>query len=162
MTFYVTDQNRVVFALFLFGIFCGFMRDIITVKRKVIGTVIFTEIPEDIIYCALMTFLYFMVIFVTNYGYVRWYEFASLSAGFALYRLTLSGIVVRMLSFVLEKLLKITGAVLKFVLSPMVFLARLLKKRIFIVVAFCSEKEMRRRSEAVLKRHLKKAENGFC
>ena len=100
MTFYVTNQNTVVLVLTLLGAVSGVIRDIVKVKRRFARTGKILEFAEDFICCIILTFVYHMAVFVTNYGYVRWYEFACLVVGFALYRITISSLVVKALSFV--------------------------------------------------------------
>ncbi|MBR3994354.1 MAG: spore cortex biosynthesis protein YabQ [Clostridia bacterium] len=161
MTFYVTNQNTVVFVLVLFGIFCGFVRDIITVKRRFIRTGAILSFFEDLIYCLIFTVLYHITVFVTNYGYVRWYEFASLFAGFSLYRFTISKAVITVLCALIGFITKI----IRILLKPVMTLVKIIYKKatalLCVILRFCYKKRVVAYSKRMCRKHIRLAQGGF-
>ena len=165
MSFYVTNQNIVVIVLFLFGTVCGLFRDLITVKRYFVRTTSIVAFFEDLLYCLVLTIIYHITVFVTNYGYVRWYEFASLFAGFATYRVTLSKIVLFVFQTVISAISGFVIKVLGILLRPIYRLLNLMWKRIeklgLKAGRYYNRKIMIIRSKRVQRKYLKLSQNGF-
>ena len=161
MTFYVTNQNTVVFVLVLFGIVCGFVRDIITVKRRFIPAGAVLSFFEDLVYCLVFTLLYHITVFVTNYGYVRWYEFASLFAGFLLYRFTLSRAVITLFCAVIAFIIKIFGVLLMPVLRLSKIVYKNARRFVCIYLSFYYRKKLFACSKRMCTKHLGFARDEF-
>lgn len=124
MTFYVTDQNFVVLSLIILGIISGFVWDIFRCIGQFFKIGYVLSNITDFLLCILFAFAYQITVFVTNYGYVRWYEFAGAFLGIMLYRLALSKIVTTVLMSVISICSGIIGKVISAVLHPFVKLAR--------------------------------------
>ena len=112
MTFYVTNQNFVILSLFLFGIALGVLYDAFSVKRIFIRTPQILLVIEDLIFSLLALISFLMIIFITNYGYVRWYEFFSLFCGFFIYKIFLSYFLVKASLFIIRFVIRVIGIVL--------------------------------------------------
>lgn len=161
MTFYVTNQNTVVLVLTLLGAVSGIIRDIVKVKRRFVRTGKILEFFEDFICCIVLTFIYHMTVFVTNYGYVRWYEVAGLILGFGLYRITVSDIFVKVLSAFAELLHKL----IKLVAYPVVRIFKMVSSvfmRIYAKIATALLKKYTVRKSGIMeKRYIDMARVGF-
>lgn len=162
MTFYVTNQNTVVLVLMLLGAVSGLIRDIVKVKRRFVRTGKILEFLEDFICCVILTFVYHITVFVTNYGYVRWYEFAGLILGFALYRMTISNLAVRVISTVAGLLQKL----LRLLISPIVSAFKVAAAafiRVYMKLTMVLRKKyIAKKSERMKKMYLDMARNGFA
>ncbi len=165
MTFYVTDQNRVVLVLILLGALFGFLRDIIKIKRYFIKTGSILRNAEDIVYCIVFAFVYHITVFVTNYGYVRWYEFAGTVLGFMLYRMTLSVPVIGIMKKVLSLVFGLVRRILLVVLSPVLFVfkivAGIVKKYLLRFGGVLYKRVVKILSEIAASKQLKAARKGF-
>lgn len=112
MTFYVTNQNFVILCLFLLGFALGVLFDAFSVKRIFIRTPQILLVAEDLIFSLLALIFFLITIFITNYGYVRWYEFLSLLCGFLLYKFFISYFVISASVFIIRLILRVAGIIL--------------------------------------------------
>ena len=161
MTFYVTDQNTVVIVLLLFGAFCGVLRDIIIAKRRVFHAGVVIAFFEDLIFCILLTAVYHMIVFVTNYGYVRWYEFVSVFAGFLLYRISFGKIFGELFYRILLLMKRIIMIILKPFAVVIVRVEAFSARLVGFIVSRLYDKRTEIKSAVLMKRQLVLAGKGF-
>lgn len=161
MTFYVTDQNTVVFAFAVFGAIAGVLRDITVVKRQIMPTGAILRFIEDILYCMLLTALYHVLAFVVNYGYVRWYEFASAFIGFLLYRKIFGSVLRKLLYNFASAVIKMFGLVLKPLVSVLVKMSALINTCSAGVRIYIYGKRLSLKSVVICRKSLAAAKNGF-
>ena len=155
MTFYVTDQNIVVLSLFLLGAALGLCYDLLRLKRQFLRPSAFMGSLGDLLFWLIVTALFILTIHITNYGYVRWYEFVAAGAGFLLYRAALSSLVLKALRFVVICILR----TVRFLLNPVRSLLRCLKNSAFALLkrvrSFTNRCAARRYSRRRLQKDLK-------
>lgn len=123
MTFYVTDQNRVVLTMIVLGAVFGLLWDILRIKRYFIKTGYWWIFAEDLVFCVVFAFVYHIAVFAANYGYVRWFQAAGAGLGFALYRLMLSDAVMKILITVTAAVSAVIYRVMSVVLHPFIVIA---------------------------------------
>lgn len=161
MTFYVTNQNNVVFSLAIVGVLFGVLWDVFEIKRAFLRSGKILIFFEDLLYFALFTIVFVMTVFVTNYGYIRWYEFVGVLCGFAFYKAFFSKTVVAVISFFIRLARRIIGAVLR----PFVWLLRRAVKIVcFLYFACCkilNEKKLKKNHLKMKKKYFGLSENGF-
>lgn len=161
MTFYVTNQNNVVFSLAIVGVLFGFLWDVFEIKRIFLRTGKILIFFEDLLYFALFTIVFVMTVFVTNYGYIRWYEFMGVLSGFVLYKVFFSKTVVAVISF----FIKLAGRIITAVLRPFVLLFRRAVKFIcfwyFVCCKILNEKKLKTNHLKMKKKYFVLSENGF-
>lgn len=161
MTFYVTDQNTVVVFLVILGVIFGLASDIVKVKRHFIPTGKLIRFTEDFLYCILCTFLYQITVFVLNYGYVRWYEFAGVMVGYLLYVLLFEDAFMHIIIWIVNKMLRI----LSILMRPFVRLRSMAVKCIRRSYARISDKvysmTLKKYSDKVKKKIAASSKQGF-
>ncbi len=161
MTFYVTNQNNVVFSLALVGVLFGVLWDLFEIKRTFLRTGKILIFFEDLLYFALFTVVFVMTVFVTNYGYIRWYEFVGVFSGFAFYKAFFSKTVVAVISF----FIRLLGRIIAAVLNPFFWLFRRVGKIIcfwyFAVCKILNEKRLKVNHLKMKKKYLGLSEKGF-
>ena len=161
MTFYVTNQNRMVLILVLLGAFFGIFGDLVRVKRRFFKTGRIAVFAEDLLCFVICTAIFEITVFVTNYGYFRWYEFVSLVAGYMLYVFLLQDAVV----WVLVGVAGIVSSLVRTVLSPFVrmcsLLFKIIEKNFGAFGEFLNERTAKYYSAKTLKRIAAMSERGF-
>lgn len=126
----ITNELYVFLCTVLAGISIGVVYDLFRVVRgrvKVSG--LFTDI-QDILFWVISTGIVFFVVFTTNNGKVRWYEFFGVILGMVFYFSALSRIFRRILNWILDIIVKIFFLCFKIVLTPLLFLYNIISKPI--------------------------------
>lgn len=86
----------------------------------------FIVIVTDLLFWAICAAAVSWTIWKLNSGILRIYEFVGLFLGALIYFLTLSAFVVRGTAFVTENILKIMKNILKILLTPLIFLYKII------------------------------------
>lgn len=165
MTFYVTNQNNVVLWLFIIGAIIGVIYDIFKVKREIFGKKLIIYIVDDLLFSLLYTTILVFAIFLTNYGYVRWYEIVAALFGFFLYKVTVSNLFVRAATLIIRFILKILKAIIAFLLKPVTvilsFTVMCIKRICSLIFRKYQVKKAKNNSKKKLKRELILSRKGF-
>lgn len=106
----------------LTGALITFVYDGFIILRRVIPHKSFVESLEDLIFwifCAIYVFLW---LYRESNGTLRWFAVAGALAGMIIYKKTISGILVKGLTWLLSKMLWVVGRVFAFLCRPVVFL----------------------------------------
>ena len=152
--------------LFVLGAVFGFLRSIIKVKRHFLKTGRIIASAGDFLYCALCTVLFHITVFVTNYGYVRWYEFAGAFLGFVLYRIFLEDAVMKVMTGITGFATGLISGILRTVLSPFVRVLRMiygqLNNQFRKLYGSIYWMRLRMYSRSAEKRLTALSEKGFC
>ncbi len=112
------------------GLAIGLVYDLFRVVRaRAKATGLFADL-QDIIFWLITTGIVFTVIFVTNNGRIRWFEFMGVILGLVLYFFTISWIICRVLNWFLSILVKFFLICFKIILTPVVFLYKIISKPI--------------------------------
>ena len=93
--FFPPHQERLFFIMLIFGMICAAFYDTFCVKRRIFskkdsGFILFID---DFCFAVISTFLFLITTFVFNNGIIRWYEFLFTFLGFAIYKLTISKLI---------------------------------------------------------------------
>ena len=92
----------VLFGTFLGGVILGFVFDLFRIFRKNFkGASSFVWV-QDILLWAVMLFVVYTVVFITDDGNIRWYQFLGFGTGAVIYMLLLSSFVVKISSAVIS------------------------------------------------------------
>ena len=165
MTFYVTNQNTVFASLLVLGVFLGILFDLFYVPVSICRRIRFFVFLLDFIYCLTCCILFIIVIYITNYGYVRWYEFLSVALGMGIYRVVFDWHIAKLLLYISEKLYGIGIAALTFCLLPFKFVFKLIisiiQKNIELMFAFICNSILCGKCRRLRKKLLRDSENGF-
>lgn len=120
----VSSQAYIFLCTVIGGMVVGFVYDIFRVSRKIIKTKNIIVYLEDIIFWFLVSFLTFMVLFMSNSGQIRGYAFIGLVLGVIIYALLISYYVVRglvrgieIIEWIIIKLYKIISLPIKFIMK---------------------------------------------
>lgn len=108
----------------LTGVFITFVYDGLIILRKVIPHKAFVESLEDLafwIFCAVYVFVW---LYRESNGTLRWFAVAGALTGMLLYKKTVSGLLIKGISWLLSQILHLLGKVLSFLWKPFGFLGR--------------------------------------
>ncbi len=117
-------EVRLFLDTFLLGVLLIFLYDIIRIFRCVIKHTKTWEAVEDTIYWIIAGFIVFIMLYHNNDGVIRWFAIAGVGAGMFLYNISVSKFVVKYVSLVINKMIKIIGKVLKILFKPIVHVLR--------------------------------------
>ncbi len=165
MTFYVTNQNLVVLYLFALGAILGVLYDAFVIKRVLLKTPAPLLFLEDLLFCLISCTAFMFTVFITNYGYVRWYEIIFALSGFAAYKLVFSYFIVRSAVYVLRLIIKAITFIVGLIVKPikLIFLSlwRFIIKLIARYKAFRYNRNIINYSRRKMKRECELANKGF-
>lgn len=165
MTFYVTNQNTVIAVLFSVGVFAGVLYDLFTVKRTLLKTPAAVLFIEDILFCLVLCTVFVFSVFITNYGYVRWYEYAAFLFGFGVYRFFVSWLFVKVLLALLKVFIGAVKKIVIFLVTPLVAvvgkLVHILLKLIGLILEKTRENSVKTYSKRRKKREIRLSIRGF-
>ncbi len=165
MTFYTTNQNYVVLWLFIIGAVIGTIYDIFKVKREIFGKKLIFYIIDDLLFSLIYTTVFVFAIFLTNYGYVRWYEIVAAVFGFILYKVTLSNLFVRTATLIIRFILKVLKSIIALFLKPVAVILSFAVtsfKRIFsLILSKYQVKKAKSNSKNMLRREINLSRKGF-
>ncbi len=161
MTFYIPEQLPVILSMLLLGAFFGVVYDLFGVKRCFMTQSFRWLFIEDFLLSFFFCLCFILVVFVVNYGMLRWYEFFFCLAGFLLYRLTLGEAVFALLKLAAGGMLRL----LKWLVYPVKLFAKgilhLCQKGKESLLKALSDTGRRRYSEKRKKRLFSLAKGGF-
>lgn len=116
--FYPPDQNRVFLILFLFGFVVGLVYDAFKMKRCLLGCSSLVLFLDDFVFSIVSVIAFLFVVFWSNNGIVRWYEFFFTLLGFYLYLITVSRLLFSSVLNVLNWFLSLLLNALRCLLLP--------------------------------------------
>lgn len=123
------NENEFLFHAFFMGIYITFVYDILRILRRVFPHGGFLISLEDIcfwIYCAVKVFL---LMYHESNGTLRWFAVFGAIAGMLLYIKLVSPFLVKYISLLLQKILRIMAKAAGFVLRPLLRLLRRLREK---------------------------------
>lgn len=110
------------------GLVIGLLFDVFRIWRKNFKTSAVLVWIQDVLFWILLACVVYATIFITNSAQVRWYEFAALGLGCALYFLLLSRWVIGISSFVIQLVKRILLFLLKVLLFPLYLLDKCFRR----------------------------------
>lgn len=120
----------VFFGAIVGGLVIGLLFDVFRIWRKNFPVPTALVWVQDALFWLLLAGVVYATIFITNSAQVRWYEFAAIGLGAALYLCTLSRLVIGVSSFVIRLAKRVLLFVLKLVLFPLYLLDKCLRRPI--------------------------------
>lgn len=108
------EQLPVLAAFLVIGVSLGLLWDLFAVKRKIFGAWPPVVFVDDLLWCFCALLLIEGFAYCFNNGNLRWYELPAMTLSFALYRKTLSPVLLRLFDAVLVVLRR----TFRFVLTP--------------------------------------------
>lgn len=124
----VSNQLYVFAVMLLCGAGAGVLFDIFRALRKTFGASMLTTSVGDIVFWLCISIGLFGAVFTVNYGELRWFEIIGVILGGIIYFLSVSRLFMCMLEWVLGFVLKIFLTIFKIILTPFVFLYKMIKK----------------------------------
>lgn len=114
--------NENVFLLYalLCGIFITFVYDILRIFRRVIPHSSLLVSVEDLGFWAFCAGEVFMLMYRESNGTLRWFAVLGALVGMLVYKKAVSGIFVKYVSLLLQKILSVIGRILKILTRPFV------------------------------------------
>lgn len=147
----------------LSGFILAFVYDFFRSKRRIVKTSVIGVNLEDIIFFMVSSVLFFWIAYAKNNGIIRLQGFIGFFAGFWIYRMLFRDIMVRIMIFFTEIIVKFVVLILRVFLFPIRVAYGFLAKP-FLVIGWYSRRGLTR-AESVLrtiknrKRMIKKAKN---
>lgn len=165
MTFYVTNQNTVIAVMLLVGVFAGILYDLFAVKRLILKTPAVLLFIEDILFCMIVCAVFVLAVFITNYGYVRWYECAAFLLAAGVYRFFVSQAFVKVLYTSLKFLICFVKKTVLLLIAPLAALGKIFVRNLLKHFAFIREKNrenlVKTYSKRRKKREIRHSSRGF-
>ncbi|MBZ4645084.1 MAG: hypothetical protein PWR27_1243 [Petroclostridium sp.] len=124
----VTNQAFIFLSSVIGGLIVGFVFDIFRILRRVIKTANFIIYLQDILFWILVTIIIFSLVFITNDGELRWYEFLGVILGVIFYNLLFSTYVIVVSVTVINFIKKVLLFIIKIILFPFVFIYKIFRK----------------------------------
>ena len=118
------------------GFLIGIFFDIFRILRKSFKTPDILTYFEDFLFWIITGIYLIFIIFKFSFGQIRFFMFASLILGFALYILTISKFFINLNVKIITILKMIISKILKVILYTFEFLIKLLKRIIFKPITF--------------------------
>lgn len=131
----VSEQLYVFLTMVLTGAGAGMLFDLFRVIRASFHTRALSVNLFDLLYWLVMSISVFLILFMVNNGELRWYEVIGLVLGCVIYFLSLSALFQRVIKTLLRFFAKIFLTIFKIVLTPAVFLYKMIKRPLFWVIS---------------------------
>ena len=100
-------ELRLFFNAFLLGVMLIFLYDFLRIFRNIINHRKNYIAVEDTIYWIIAGFIVFVMLYHNNDGIIRWFAIAGVTLGMFLYNFSISKIIVKYVSIVLNKIINI-------------------------------------------------------
>lgn len=114
----MADENLFMLYAFLMGIFITFVYDLLRIFRRVVSHNGFFVALEDLAFWGYCAVAVFWLMYHMSNGTLRWFAVMGALAGMLLYHKTLSGLLVKYVSLIVNKVKRIAGRFLRFLLTP--------------------------------------------
>ena len=134
MNITVSNQLFIFASCLVCGVIIGLIFDVFRIVRRLVRTSIFATIIEDIIYWIIAAVVFFLFVLGVNSVELRLYQFIGAFLGMALYFLTVSKQIINVSVCIVQFMAKVLAAVFKVIFAPILFIFRLLRKPLFLVV----------------------------
>lgn len=114
----MADENLFLLHAFLLGIFITFVYDLLRILRRVIRHCSLAVSLEDLGFWGFCAVEVFLLMYREGNGTLRWFAVAGALLGMLLYHKTVSGLLVRSVSWPLRKLAGLLGRAGRFLGKP--------------------------------------------
>lgn len=127
----VSGQLYVFLAMSVCGACSGLVFDIFRVIRKTFLCSNLTTSLSDILFWLIISLGMFFSLFSISGGEIRWHEIIGVVLGSIIYFLTISRLFMALLGAVMRFVTKIFLTILKIILTPLVFLYKMIKRPLY-------------------------------
>jgi len=124
----VTNQAFVFLSSVIGGLIVGFLFDVFRIFRKVIKTANIITYLQDLLFWILVSLIIFTLVFITNHGELRWYEFVGVILGVIFYSMLFSAYVMRVSVTVINFIKRILLYLLRIILFPFMIIYKIIKR----------------------------------
>ncbi len=114
----MADENLFLLYAFLMGVFITFVYDLLRIFRRVVSHNTFWVSVEDLIFWGFCAAEVFLLMYHLSNGTLRWFAVLGALAGMCLYLKTVSRILVKYVSLLLNALFKLLGRAGRFLCTP--------------------------------------------
>lgn len=119
----------------LTGIAVIFMYDVLRIFRRIVIHGVVAVSIEDFIYWVGCSFFVFHMIYIRNDGIIRGFAILAIVLGMLIYNLTISRVFVKYISMVLNKIIKLVTAPIKWILKKCTNVLKKCYKAVKIVIS---------------------------
>ena len=130
-------ENTFMLYAFCMGMFITFVYDLLRIFRRVIPHNGFWVSAEDLLFWGFCAVEVFLLMYHMSNGTLRWFAVLGAMAGMFIYLMTVSRFLVKYLSFLLGKILKIVGKILAFLFRPAAVAGKAAKKGTGKIAGLC-------------------------
>lgn len=124
----MADENLFMLYAFMMGIFITFVYDLLRIFRRVVSHNGFLVALEDLAFWGYCAVAVFWLMYHMSNGTLRWFAVLGALAGMLLYHKTVSGFLVKYVSLIANKVKRIVGRFLRFLLIPIFAAGRTAQK----------------------------------
>ena len=127
----ISGQLYVFLAMSVCGVCSGLIFDIFRAIRKTFSGSNLTTSLSDILFWLIISLGMFFALFTISGGEIRWHEIIGVILGSVIYFLTISHLFVTLLVILIHFTSKIFLTILKIILTPLVFLYKMIKRPLY-------------------------------
>ncbi len=124
----ISHQLYVFLAMTLCGACSGAVFDLFRIIRKQFGATTLTTSLSDILFWLIISTAMSLTLFYVSGGEIRWHEAIGVILGAVIYFLLFSKLFMGIIGWILRICTKLFLTILKIVLTPVVFLYKMIKK----------------------------------
>ena len=160
----VTNQAYIFISAIVGGIIIGLLFDVFRILRKMIKKNNVLTYIEDILFWILATGITFALVFITNDGELRWFEFVGILLGVVFYHMVFSSFVIKIALTLIHIMKKVITVMIKIMLFPVVCIYKIfyrpVKGCIYIFkkmgkAIYCNVKRMLKKNLGQMRRAVK-------
>ncbi|MFA9378225.1 MAG: spore cortex biosynthesis protein YabQ [Lachnotalea sp.] len=118
----------------LTGIAVIFTYDVLRIFRRIIVHGVFAIGIEDFIYWVGSSFFVFHMIYIRNNGTIRGFAILAIVLGMIMYNVTISNFIVKYISIILNKIINIVTAPIKWVIKICIIVLKKCYKAVRIII----------------------------
>lgn len=123
----IASQVYVFLGCIFGGLIVGLLFDVFRLSRRFFNTRDIITYIQDIIFWILVGIIVLLTIFYSNNGQIRGYVFLGIVLGTVFYFLVFSRLIMKILTYVIEFLIRLIGYIIKMVSVPVRITAKILK-----------------------------------
>ncbi|NBI07495.1 spore cortex biosynthesis protein YabQ [Senegalia massiliensis] len=123
----VLEQFYILIKLIIGGIILGLIYDLYRVFRYYLKPKKIATMIEDTIFFILISIIVLFLLFYTNSAELRWYVFLGFLVGSILYKIIFSKYIIKILIFIMNKIIKVFKKTLDTIISPIKILINIIK-----------------------------------
>lgn len=116
------------------GFFCAFIYDILRISRRIVRVGDWVVNVEDVLFMVAAALIFFYASYLKNSGEIRWHSFIGGAAGVIVYISAVGNKLLDVSCLLIGLMLRAAAFLLKLLAAPILFVFRVLKKPISVVM----------------------------